>query len=148
MSLEIERKFLVKNLDDALAQAVDRHSFIQAYMSRTPEATVRVRIADNSRAWLTIKGRNQGAVRHEYEYEIPVADALEMVAIAPGKTLSKTRHIVMDGGFRWEIDVFDGELAGLVLAEVELPDSNTPVALPSWLGPEVTGDPRYYNSNL
>ena len=147
MGLEIERKFLVA--DDGYKAASDRQRHIaQYYLSAEPARTVRVRIADG-RAWLTVKGLTEGCTRSEWEYEIPVADARAMSALAVGRTVEKTRWIVPAGnGLRWEVDEFAGELSGLVVAEIELPAEDTPFDRPPFIGHEVTGDAAYYNSSL
>lgn len=143
MALEIERKFLVTGTGyrDVATEATLME---QAYLSRTPEATVRLRIAGD-RAWLTVKGRNDGAVRHEWEYPVPVADARGMIErCADGPALVKTRWRVG----RWEVDEFHGALQGLVVAEIELEHADEPFDKPGFIGREVTGNPRYYNSIL
>lgn len=145
MALEIERKFLV-NGDAYKSMAESNTDIMQGYLSRDPEATVRVRISGN-KAWLTVKSKNHGAVRHEWEYEVPVAEAKEMMSICKG-ILSKTRYIVYFGGHKWEVDVFHGNHEGLVTAEVEITDESACVDIPQFVGKEVTGDPTYYNSNL
>ena len=147
MAKEIERKFLVKN-SIFMELSTTRKEIKQGYISRRPEGTVRIRICDD-KAFLTVKGRNEGAVRDEWEYAVPVEDALQMLErCAEGTVIEKTRHIVPFGGFRWEVDVFHGGHEGLVVAEVELPSPDADLTLPPFVGPEVTGDPRYYNSNL
>ncbi len=147
MGKEIERKFLV-NDDTFVAMAESVRDISQAYLSTSPDATVRVRISGTS-AWLTVKTRNCGAVRGEWEYAIPVADAREMVeASCCDSLVSKRRYIVPFGGHRWEVDVFGGRLSGLVVAEVELGSEDEAVDLPPFAGREVTGDVRYYNSCL
>lgn len=146
MALEIERKFLVADLEGALAGAVSSERIAQGYLSAAPEATVRVRVR-GGRGWLTVKSPNRGAVRGEWEYEIPEADARELLALSQTGVIDKVRYIVPFGGRRWEVDVFERP-AGVVLAEVELPQENEPVELPSWIGREVTGDSRFYNSSL
>ena len=120
----------------------------QGYLSRAREATVRVRTF-GSRAYITVKGPSHGAVRSEWEYEIPAADALEMLhEVAVGSVLEKTRYIVDFRGYKWEIDEFHGSHLGLVTAEIELPSEDAEFDKPGFVGEEVTGDPRYYNSNL
>lgn len=150
MSKEIERKFLVSGrgfIDEAEAS----HTIEQGYVSRRPEGTVRVRVRDG-RGFITVKGITAGVTRREWEYEVPEADAREMLAeVCDGAVLRKTRHIVpASGGLRWEVDVFHApeRVAGLILAEIELPAEDTPFERPAWLGREVSGDPAYYNSNL
>jgi CYTH domain-containing protein len=147
MASEIERKFLV----DAASwpcPASGGVRYRQGYLSTDPERTVRVRVAGEE-AWLTIKGITRGISRSEYEYAIPVADAeamLDQLCVKP--LVEKTRYRVEFGGRVWEVDRFGGDNAGLLLAEVELPAADAPVALPPWAGREVSDDPRYFNSNL
>lgn len=143
MAKEIERKFIVseKSFVDGLTDGV---KICQAYLSTNPDATVRIRIFGDI-AFLTVKSRNRGAERGEWEYEIPMADAVEMMdQCSVSDMIEKTRYKVD----RWEIDVFEGALSGLVLAEIELSDVNEPVTLPNFIGKEVTDDPRFYNSHL
>ena len=144
MAKEIERKFLVqaswKPQDEGIKIA-------QGYLSTVPERTVRVRIKGD-KGYLTIKGKNQGISRAEFEYEIPLGDAEELLKLAEQPILSKTRYLEQHGNRLWEIDVFAGENQGLVVAEVELPDEQAEFSRPDWLGQEVSGDVRYYNANL
>lgn len=147
MSLEIERKFLVAS-DAYRAEATECVEIMQGYLSTRPEATVRVRLW-GSRGYITVKGLTTGCVRHEWEYEIPAADARAMLENLCGTTvLAKRRWLVPHAGLVWEVDEFTGRHAPLVLAEVELTSPDQPLSLPPWLGPEVTADPRYYNSTL
>lgn len=147
MASEIERKFLVT--DGAWRAARTSHVRIeQGYLSLDPERTVRVRLADG-RGTLTVKGKTRGATRSELEWEIPAADArdlLESLCLQP--LVVKTRSRVPDRGLVWEVDEFEGTNHGLVVAEVELEREDQEVARPAWIGAEVTGDPRYYNSSL
>lgn len=146
MGREIERKFLVR--DRSILAGLSATTYRQGYLSTDPERTVRVRRAGN-RAFLTIKGASVGPTRAEYEYEIPPADAdelLDRLTLRP--LVEKRRHILVSGGLTWEIDVFEADNAGLVLAEVELPSADHPLAIPSWAGDEVTEDARYMNANL
>ena len=148
MAKEIERKFLVA--DDGWRSMVSEvHEIKQGYLSTRPEAVVRVRIKDRE-AFLTVKGITRGIERHEWEYQIPVDDATLMLQnIEPSTVvISKTRHIVVYDGMCWEIDVFHGSHEGLVLAEIELDSPEREVTLPPFVGPEVTRDPRYFNSVL
>lgn len=146
MALEIERKFFV--IDDKYkALATGKREIKQGYLSRAKERTVRIRIADNA-AYITIKGVNRGSVRQEFEYEIPVPDAMQLLALCVPPIVEKTRHLVPWEGRTWEVDEFHGPNTGLVLAEIELPDKEAIVSLPPFVGTEVTDDPRYYNSNL
>lgn len=142
MAKEIERKYLVR---EGWREAVDGPGvkMRQAYLSVEPRATVRVRVAAD-KAWLTVKGRNDGISRDEWEYPVPVADADAMIDRCGTAELSKTRY----RSGRWEIDEFHGSLSGLVLAEIELTDESEHPVLPSWIGGEVSGDVRYYNSSL
>lgn len=146
MGKEIEHKFLVRNLD--FKQGCIGIDFKQGYLNDEPERTVRVRIAAE-RAFLTIKGRAVGAVRDEFEYEIPRADAeilLEVMCRKP--IIEKTRYVVEFDGFMWEVDEFSGENKGLIVAEIELTYEHQTFTLPPWIGTEVTTDTRYFNSNL
>jgi len=144
MAKEIERKFLVKASWQPQAEGV---KIAQGYLSTVPERTVRVRIKGD-KGYLTIKGKNQGISRAEFEYEIPLRDAEELLKLAEQPILSKTRYFEQQDGFTWEIDVFEGENQGLIVAEIELPDEQAAFAEPAWLGKEVSGDVRYYNANL
>jgi adenylate cyclase len=146
MGLEIERKFLMKS--DSWRQEAKGVRYLQGYLCRDKERTVRIRIIED-RGFLTIKGVSRGPTRQEYEYEIPCDDAREMLAaLCEGPLIDKQRYRVPYKDVVWEIDVFAGENRGLILAEVELNDENQSLAKPSWIGEEVTGNPRYYNSNL
>ncbi len=143
MAVEIERKFLVKD-SSYLTEADSAIEIRQTYLSTDPRATVRLRIT-NDCAFLTVKSLNHGAARGEWEYEIPTADALEMMArCAVSPVIVKTRYRCG----RWEIDQYGGSLTGLTVAEIELDAVDEHVELPSWIGREVTGDSRYYNSQL
>lgn len=144
MATEIERKFLVTG--DAWRQP-NPVPFSQGYLNRDPERTVRVRLA-GGQAFITIKGLTKGVSRLEFEYPIPVADAEQLLLLCQGPIIKKARHIVVDSGTTWEVDEFFGENAGLVVAEVELDNEHQSFRRPSWLGQEVTEDPRYFNSNL
>ncbi len=144
MAKEIERKFLVKDSWQPQSAGI---KIAQGYLSTVPERTVRVRIKGN-RGYLTIKGKNQGISRAEFEYEIPVQDAEELLQLAEQPILVKNRYLEQQGEFTWEVDVFAGENQGLVVAEIELPAEDTEFSRPAWLGQEVSGDVRYYNANL
>ncbi len=144
MAIEIERKFLVLGKPWLPSQGTP---FVQGYLNRDKARTVRVRIA-GSQAFLTVKGPTTGMARPEFEYPIPVADAEELLKLSDGPVLEKRRHLVPYAGMTWEIDEFQGENAGLVVAEIELADENQSFERPPWLAREVTGDPRYYNANL
>jgi adenylate cyclase len=146
MGKEIERKFLLAGDEwRGLAPGIRTR---QGYLSTVSARTVRVRTV-GERGFLTIKGPSVGALRAEYEYEIPIRDAQEMLShLCEQPLIEKVRYQVPHGGLTWEIDEFCGENAGLVVAEVELPDEQQPIVKPPWIGQEVTGDPRYFNSNL
>ena len=146
MGKEIERKYLVKD-DSYLHMASGNVEIVQGYLSADADATVRVRLwGDKGR--LTVKSRNRGAVRGEWEYSVPESDAREMLGLCGSRVLEKTRYQVPFCGRIWEVDVFHGRHTGLVLAEVELDSETQAYELPPFVGTEVTGDPRYYNSNL
>ncbi|GHD64551.1 CYTH domain-containing protein [Jeongeupia chitinilytica] len=145
MAIEIERKFLLAS--DAWRDAVHRSTRIaQGYLCTDPERTVRVRLKGET-GFLTVKGRNRGIARAEFEYPVPADDAAAMLALCPN-VLDKTRHLVDLGGLTWEIDEFHGDNAGLIVAEIELPSVDAAFVRPDWLGAEVSADPRYYNSAL
>ncbi|MBK1653600.1 CYTH domain-containing protein [Allochromatium vinosum] len=147
MAIEIERKFLVVG-DGWRDQVEDEIRLVQGYLTEDARTTVRVRIRGET-AYLTIKGATQGISRLEFEYPIPVADAetlLHELAVSP--LIEKIRYRVRHGGHLWELDVFAGANAGLVLAELELETVDEVFARPDWLGAEVSDDPRYFNVNL
>lgn len=147
MAIEIERKFLLAD-DGWRPLAVREDRLRDGLLAVTADRKVRVRIYGD-RATLTVKARSGGIRNAEYEYEIPVADAEELQARhCDGNLLAKTRHYVPYKGFMWEVDVYEGLLAGVVLAEVEIPRENTDVPLPPWVGAEVTGKPEYKKINL
>ncbi len=146
MATEIERKYLV--VDDAWRSQAVGTVFRQGYLSTVKERTVRVRVA-GERGLLTIKGITVGAVRSEFEYEIPGADADQLLdELCERPLIEKTRYEIEAGGLTWEVDAFAGANEGLITAEVELDDEDQEIALPDWVGEEVTHDPRYFNSNL
>jgi CYTH domain-containing protein len=145
MPTEIERKFLVT--DDTWRASASAARIRQGYLYSDKRLGIRVRTVDD-RAFLTIKGVKSGLVRAEYEYPIPVADAEEMLALCAAPLIDKTRYTLEHGGREWIVDVFAGENAGLIVAEVELEDADDDVTLPPWAGREVTDDPRYLNANL
>lgn len=146
MGREIERKFLVA--DDGWRPGFDPKPMRQGYLSFGPPASVRVRVSA-AKAYLNIKQSTLNIARDEFEYAIPVADAEFMLAhLCAGQSIEKTRHHVRHGGLVWEVDVFEGANAGLVVAEVELQRADQHVDLPPWTGREVSGDARYLNSSL
>jgi len=146
MAKEIERKFLVKSTAyRLLAEAVE---YRQGYICNTSKKVVRIRIA-GSKAFITIKSASFGDTRDEFEYEIPHGDALQMLdKLCEKPIIQKTRRVIPFGNKTWVVDEFEGENEGLVVAEIELLFSEEPFVIPAWIGDEVTGDSRYYNSNL
>jgi adenylate cyclase len=145
MPIEIERKFLV---DHSLWKPTDEGTkIIQAYLGLYPSPTVRIRIA-GEQGFLTIKGRSQTIARPEFEYEVPLNEALEMLDLAISHPVEKTRYEVMHEGFLWEVDVFLGKNTGLIMAEIELESEDQEFNRPDWLLEEVSADGRYYNSYL
>jgi CYTH domain-containing protein len=144
MGTEIERKFRVKKgvWRDKKATKVR-----QGYLSTVKERTVRVRAIED-KGYLTIKGISIGASRLEFEYEIPRQDADALLDICEKPLIEKNRYKVENGGFVWEVDEFFGENQGLIVAELELESEDQYFPKPDWIGEEVTGDPRYFNSNL
>lgn len=147
MAIEIERKFLVRG-EAWRDQIHSQQRFRQAYLSSNDISSVRVRIADERRAWISIKTSYHGISRDEFEYPIPVADACQLLQLRESEIIEKHRYHVDFEGLTWEIDEFAGSNAGLVIAEVELEDEVQAVTLPDWIGQEVTGDRRYQNSQL
>jgi len=146
LGIEIERKFLVRD-DSWRVAAAPGTPIRQGYLTGAEAlASVRVR-REGDRGWLTVKGPG-GIARAEYDYAIPAAEAEEMLAAFCGAVLAKRRHAVGYAGLDWTVDVFEGALAGLVLAEVELRSPDQPVVLPPWAGQEVTDDPAYRNNTL
>ena len=147
MNTETERKFLVKD-DSYKAEAVRSYRITQGYIAHDSGNTVRVRIRDGV-GFLTIKGMTSGCSRPEWEIEIPLKDAEDLFALCKPGSVDKTRHIIpAEGGRYFEVDEFHGDNEGLVMAEIELGSEDESFLKPAWLGEEVTGDPRYYNSYL
>ncbi|WP_343694180.1 CYTH domain-containing protein [Flavobacterium sp.] len=146
--LEIERKFLVKS-DDFKEQAFAKNKIAQGYLSSIPERTVRVRIK-GEKAFLTIKGiGNQGGLsRFEWENQIPLDEALELLKLCETGKIEKTRYEIKSGNHIYEVDEFYGENEGLIMAEIELQSETESFEKPEWLGEEVTNDERYYNAYL
>ena len=146
MGKEIERKYLIK--DDTWRKDASGTTYRQGYLSTVKERTVRVRTIDD-KGFLTIKGITIGATRREYEYEIPMADANEMLdELCEKPIIEKTRFKISHAGLTWEIDEFAGVNQGLIVAEVELESEDQNIDFPPWVGEEVSGDTRYFNSNL
>ncbi|OQS37649.1 CYTH domain-containing protein [Chromobacterium haemolyticum] len=145
MAVEIERRFIVVGNDwRGLAPGVQ---YRQGYLSVEKERTVRVRVVGDQ-AWLTLKSNISNVSRHEFEYPVPLADAQTIMEAMCPMVVDKLRHRIEHGGFIWEVDEFFGDNAGLVLAEIELPDESTPFDKPAWIGEEVTEDGRYTNAYL
>lgn len=149
MGIEIERKFLLHEAaGTAWKDGISGVYYRQGYLSREKGCTVRVRVA-GGKGWLTIKGATSGAMRQEYEYVIPHEEAMDLLRnMAQQPLIEKYRYSIPFAGHVWEVDEFLGENRGLVVAEVELQCEGEAVELPPWAGREVTGDTRYYNSNL
>lgn len=145
MGIEIERKFLV--LSEAWKDSGPGDFISQGYLNRDPARTVRVRIKGES-AWLTIKGKNEGLARSEFEYPLPLADAKQLLSLCEGPRIEKIRREIQHAGMLWEVDEFLGDNAGLVVAEIELSSAEQSFERPAWLGEEVSHDPRYFNSQL
>lgn len=146
MGQETERKYLVKtrSFQD---EAFKKEAVKQGYLSMDPEKTIRIRTKDGA-GYITIKGKTTGFSRMEYEYAIPYGDAVEMLKHFCDTTIEKVRYYINYQHFLWEVDVFEGDNEGLVMAEIELPDEKTTFEKPEWIGKEVTGNPAYYNAML
>lgn len=147
MGFEIERKFLVRG-DAWRPLATSATSIRQAYLTGEGKASIRVRIKGDTVAVLSIKSRASDLRRLEIEYPIPMPDAEALMPLRLGSVITKVRHVVPWQDLAWEIDVFEDDNAGLVLAEIELRDEGQQLDLPAWIGTEVTGQPQYYNSML
>ena len=147
MPLEIERKFLVDAKKVVKLKLTGGERISQGYLSTEPNKIVRVRIKKN-RGFLTIKSANIGIVRQEFEYEIPVNDAEEILKLCAPNILKKVRYKVDYAGHVWEVDIFEGKHAGLIMAEVEINSLDEYVKIPDWVGEEVSNNPKYFNSNL
>ena len=145
MGMEIERKFLLKN-DDWRSLGAPVH-YAQGYLVADDERTVRVRVA-GAEGFLTIKGKSEGFSRKEFEYPVPVDEALEMLRLCAFPTIEKYRTKIFFEGKIWEVDEFKGPNEGLTVAEIELKSEDESFATPPWIGQEVTGDVRYFNSSL
>lgn len=147
MKREIERKFIVAG--EFRKDVLNSTSIIQGYLSRVPGRTVRIRIRQD-KAFITIKGLcdPSGISRYEWEKEISVPEAEDLLSLCEPGVINKIRHEVQIGKHVYEVDEFLGENAGLIIAELELSDENEPYEKPAWIGKEVTGDLRYYSSSL
>lgn len=147
MGFEIERKFLVR--DDNWQRLATGHTSIrQAYLSSNGKASIRVRIKGDGTATLSIKSRPADLRRLELEYPVPTLEAEALMQLRQGSVIEKVRYTIPHGDLAWEVDVFEGENLGLVIAEIELRHEHQHVELPPWIGAEVTGQPEYYNSRL
>lgn len=145
MAVEIERKFLV---DSNLFKPDTKGSkIIQAYLSNNPLTIVRIRITDNN-SFITIKGKVENISRPEFEYEIPISDAHELIRLASSEIIEKTRYEIMYENFLWQVDVFEGKNEGLIVAEIELNTESQSFTKPPWVLSEVSGDSKYFNSAL
>ena len=145
MAMEIERKFLVNKSKLRGLNFFSEEKIFQGYLSDNPVVRVRIK---GEHGFLTIKSSTVGLLRQEFEYEIPVADAEQLLKLCGRNVLKKYRRKISYGGHVWEVDFFAGRHTGLILAEVELNTPDEPVELPDWIFKEVSNDPRYYNSNL
>jgi len=147
--VEIERKFLVDDPEYAILSACHSFQIFQGYISNDPARTVRLRIG-KGKGFLTIKGASSadGTTRLEWEQEMPLSEAKALMPLCLSGVIQKTRHHVVEQQQLFEVDVFEAAHAGLVIAEIELKNAKDKIQLPAWIGKEVTGDKRYYNSYL
>ena len=146
MKVEIERKFLAKN-EDWKRLIVEKHTIQQGYLNTNKSCNVRVRIMNNL-AFITIKGKRVNTARPEFEYEIPLNDAESILKLSKTSIIKKTRYTVNHKGQIWEIDQFEGDNQGLVIAEIELKQKDEAISLPNWIGIEISNDERFYNLSL
>ena len=146
MGVEIERKYLLKN-KEWRARAGEGIEIRQGYLNSAKERTVRIRI-NGGVGLITVKGETINSTRKEYEYQIPIEDAEELLELCEKPIVEKTRFEIIHNQKVWEIDEFKGGNKGLIVAEIELEDENEELEFPLWIGEEVTSDPRYYNANL
>lgn len=144
---EIERKFKVNVTLIGFIEKLTPKNISQGYLFSTPSLSTRVRLVDD-KAYLTVKGGKNAISRDEFEYEISVSDAREMLTLYCPKILTKKRYIIVQNELCWEIDVFGGKLEGLIIAEIELPTVDTIFSIPEWVAEEVTENPYYLNVNL
>ena len=147
MGIEIERKFLVNHVRWEELEKPLGEFYRQGYLLTDPQKTIRIR-QTSDKGFLTIKGISVGAVRAEYEYEIPFDEAKELLDQFSVAELSKMRYKIPIGNHVWEVDVFSGKNLGLIVAEIELKSEDETFDLPDWIDREVTGEEKYYNSNL
>jgi CYTH domain-containing protein len=145
---EIERKFLVTSTE-FLSESVTSNRIVQGYLNSNPERTVRIRIK-GTQGFITIKGKGNesGTTRFEWEKEIEVTEAEQLLLLCEDGVIDKIRYEIPFGKHLYEVDVFEGDNTGLIIAEIELEDENESFEKPNWLGEEVTGDDRYYNASL
>ncbi len=148
MGEEIERKYVATDSPEWRDRSDGGTRIVQGYLSLDPDRTVRVRLRGDDRGLLTVKGRNDGPTRAEFEYEIPRGDAEQLLELCVGAVIDKVRHEVEVDGRTWEVDVFAGDNDGLIVAEVELDDADAAPEPPSWVVEDVTDDPAYYNAKL
>lgn len=144
---EIERKYSVDHVKWNLVEKPAPHLIVQSYLSKTAECTVRLRIKDE-KGFITIKGKTSGITRSEFEYEIPLSDVKEMMNSFSEKTLTKYRYNLPCGNHIWEVDVFQGKLKGLIIAEIELSSEDEIFELPDWVIEDVSDNIEFYNSRL
>ncbi len=145
---EIERKFLVTSTE-FLSESIRSNRIVQGYLNSNPERTVRIRIK-GTQGFITIKGKGNesGTTRFEWEKEIEVTEAEQLLLLCEDGVIDKVRYEIPFGKHLYELDVFEGDNKGLIIAEIELEDENESFEKPNWLGEEVTGDDRYYNASL
>jgi adenylate cyclase len=145
---EIERKFLVTSTE-FLSESIRSNRIVQGYLNSNPERTVRIRIK-GTQGFITIKGKGNesGTTRFEWEKEIEVTEAEQLLLLCEDAVIDKVRYEIPFGKHLYEVDVFEGDNKGLIVAEIELEDENESFEKPNWLGKEVTGDDRYYNASL
>ena len=147
MRFEVERKFLVAH-DGWRDEVTSKRRLTDGLVGHFASGKVRVRL-DEDRGWLTVKGNRAGLARPDFEYEVPRADAEDMLSLVCETCLiERTRHCIPHGGLIWEVDVYEGSLSGMVLAEVELEYEAQTVDLPAWVGQEVTANPRFSQSTM
>jgi adenylate cyclase len=148
MGIEIERKFLVKNLDFKV-ESFEKKYIKQGYLNSNKNRTVRIRVSDDT-AYITIKGKSNtaGTSRFEWEKEIPFFEAEELLILCEPHVIEKQRYLIKKGKHTFEVDYFLGDNSGLIVAEIELNSENEKFQKPSWLAKEVTGELKYYNSSI
>lgn len=147
MALEIERKYLLHRDKWDNFPKPEGQMYRQGYILKDPDKTIRVRVTETT-AFLTIKGASMGFTRTEFEYEIPKEEGIELLDNFAVSELSKIRYEILHVGKLWEVDVFLGDNEGLIVAEIELESEDETFGIPEWISTEVTGDDKYYNSNL